>query len=108
MRILICLNRDLMSNLALNLLWPALEGHSFDVVLSHGVARQAPRAPEIEDWQRVEHQIVEDGLFPLLDARRPAGEFHSFERLAQKSESGAPLSFADINQDHGLGYVEWF
>src|SRR5215831_10521285 len=101
MRILLCLNRDLMSNLALNLLWPALQGHSFDVVLSHGVARQAPRAPEIEAWQRIEHQIVEDGLFPLLDARKPAGEFRSFERLGQMSESGAPLSFTDINQDLG-------
>src|SRR5215470_1299903 len=105
MRVLLCFNRDLMSNLALNLLWPALQGHNFDVVLSHGVARQAPRAPEIEAWQRIEHQIVEDGLFPLLDARRPAGEFRSFEQRASNSESGAPLSFVNLNRDHGLDYI---
>jgi len=69
MRILLCLNRDLASNLALNLLWPALKGHAFDLVLSQGVARSAPRAPEIADWQRIEHEIVEGGLFPFLDAR---------------------------------------
>jgi methionyl-tRNA formyltransferase len=108
MRILLCLNRDLMSNLALNLLWPALQGHVFDLVLSHGVARQAPRAPEIEAWQRIEHAIVEEGLFPLLDARRPAGEFQSFEQRASNSESGAPLSFVNLNRDHGLDYIRRF
>jgi methionyl-tRNA formyltransferase len=108
MRILLCLNRDLMSNLALNLLWPALDGHAFDLVLSHGVARSAPRAPEIEDWQRLEHAIVEEGLFPLLDASRPARKFQSFEQRAQLSESGTPLSFVNVNCDHGFGYVESF
>jgi hypothetical protein len=102
MRILLCLNRDLMSNLALNLLRPALKGHAFDLVLSHGVARNAPRAPEIEAWQRLEHEIAEEGLFPLLDERRPAGEFQSFEGHARTSESDAPLSFVDINTDLGL------
>ena len=74
MRILLCLNRDIVSNLALNLIRPALEGHIFDLVLSHGVGTRAPRAPEIESWQRVERALVEDGLFPLLNARsRPDG-----------------------------------
>ena len=107
MRILICLNHDLMSNLALNLLQPALKAHTFDLVLSHGVARKATRASEIEAWQRLEHQIVE-GLFPFLDERRPAGEFQSFEGSARSSQSGAPLSFANINADLGLAYVRGF
>src|SRR5215471_16791909 len=104
MRILLCLNRDLMSNLALNLLRPALNGHTFDLVLSHGVALNAPRAPEIEAWQRLEHEIIEDGLFPCLDERRPAGEFQSFEGHARTTESDALISFANINADLGLNY----
>jgi len=108
MRILLCLNRDLASNLALNLLWPALKEHAFDLVLSQGVARSAPRAPEIADWQRIEHEIVEDGLFPFLDRRGNAGGFQSFEQLGLMSESGTPLAFANVNRDDGLDYVGRF
>ena len=108
MRILLCLNRDLMSNLALNLLWPALEGHVFDLVLSRGVARAAPRAPEIEDWQCIEHELVEGGLFALLNARGSGGGFKSFEQHALRSERGKVLAFANINRDDGLAHVRRF
>ena len=108
MRILLCLNRDLMSNLALSLLWRALEGHVFDLVLTHGVARSAPRAPEIAEWQRVEHLVVEGGLLPFLNARGSEGAFQSFEQCAASSESGKVLGFANINRDEGLSYVRRF
>src|SRR5215472_6483697 len=99
MRILVCLNRDLMSNLALNLLRPALQGHVFDLVLSQGVARSAPRAREITAWQRVEHQVVEGGLFPLLNTRDSGSGFKSFEQHAAESESGKLLGFSNIDRD---------
>jgi hypothetical protein len=44
MRILLCLNDDLMSNLALNLLWPALLGHEFEIILSRGIGGKNCRA----------------------------------------------------------------
>src|SRR5262249_18924258 len=97
-----------MSNLALNLVWPALQGHAFDLVLSEGVALKAPRAPEIEEWQRVEHEIVEGGLFPLLNASGPSGGFQSFEQRARVSETGRPLAFANINRDDGLEHIRRF
>jgi methionyl-tRNA formyltransferase len=108
MRILLCLNRDLMSNLALNLLWPALDGHVFDIVLSRGVAPSAPRAREIAEWQALEHRYVEGGLFPLLNARMVAGRFQSFEQCATASETGKPLGFANINRGDGLAHVRRF
>ena len=108
MRILLCLNRDLMSSLALNLLWPALREHVFDIVLSRGVAPAAPRAPDIAAWQDLEHRYVEDGLFRLLNARGPTGKFRSFEQCGVKSESGKPRAFANINQNEGLAYVRRF
>lgn len=108
MRILLCLNRDLMSNLALNLLGPALQGHVFDLVLSQGVARSAPRAPEIAAWQRIEHRLVEEGLFPLLNAGGESDGFRSFEQWAAISEGTRLLTFANINRDEGLAYVRRF
>jgi methionyl-tRNA formyltransferase len=99
-RILLCLNRDLMSNLALNLLRPALAGHSFEIVLSLGIGKKgAPHAPEIEEWGRLEHRIVECGLFAALDAQAVQDCFQTFARIAQKSESGFVQTFANINID---------
>jgi methionyl-tRNA formyltransferase len=72
------------------------------------VARSAPRAPEIEAWQHVEHELVEGGLFPMLNARERDGEFQSFEQRALASESGRLMGFANINRDDGLAYVRRF
>ena len=110
MRILLCLNRDLMSNLALNLLAPALEGHVFDIVLSHGIGkRNAPKASEIEHWGKLEHRLIEGGLFPLLEKRIPAsGSFRTFEQRALHSESGRLQTFASINTGEGLDHVRRF
>ena len=108
MRILLCLNRDLMSNLALNLLWPALERHVFDLVLSQGVAPSAQRARDIAAWQSTERCYVEDGLFPLLNAGEARIGFRSFEQCAHASASGTVRVFANINRDDGLAYVRGF
>lgn len=108
MRLLLCLNRDFMSNLALNLLWPALEGHTFDLILSRAVAPSAPRAPEIEEWQRAEHRIVEGGLFAYLNARGTDCEFQSFEQRALASASGRLLEFANIDRADAISHVRSF
>jgi methionyl-tRNA formyltransferase len=110
MRILLCLNRDFISNLALNQFWPALGNHEFDIFLSNGVGRKnAPRAAEIEQWGKLEKALIDDGLFPLLDRRTPkAGQFLSFAQMARFSRSGIVREFASINRDEGLAYVQQF
>jgi len=109
MRILLCLNRDFISNIAFNRLRPALQGHAFDVVLSRGIGkRSAPRASELEAWSRLEQRLIEHGLYPLLDARPSEGKFQSFDRLAQASRSRNIMEFDDINRAAGLDHVRTF
>lgn len=109
MRVLICSNYDLMSNLALNLLWPSLQGHDFDIILSDGVGKAAPKAPEIVRWGDLERSRMEAGLFPLLDRRGAAdGGFISFVRMAEASRSGAVQQFSSINRGDGLDHVHRF
>ena len=109
MRVPICSNHDLMSNLALNLLWPSLQGHEFDIVLSDGVGKAAPKASEIVRWGNLESRRMEAGLFPLLDRRDAAdGGFKSFTGLAEAGQSGTIQRFTSINRGDGLVYVERF
>jgi methionyl-tRNA formyltransferase len=70
LRILCCINRDLQSNVALNLLLPALSPHEVRVCLTEGVGRTA--APSIEALERRELRTAEQSLpiefmFPLID-----------------------------------------
>ncbi len=107
MRVLLCLNRDVMSNLALNLLAPSLHAHRYDIVLTERVGKKdAPKAPQIVHWGRLEHALIEQGLFPMLDARN--GAFQSFEGFARASEGRRSLSFASINEGEGLAYLRAF
>lgn len=109
MRILLCLNRDFMSNLALNLLWEKLEGHAIDIVLSNGIGKKSsPKPPEIVEWQQLEHRLIEQGLFPLLESGKVTRGFRSFNQLAQTTVSKTIREFVDINQGEGLAYVRHF
>jgi methionyl-tRNA formyltransferase len=91
MRILCCLNRDLASNLALNLLLPALARHTVWV----GLTEQVGRTPEDEPRQRRELRIAEQALpnltlFPLV------------ERAALSDRSQRNLTFAEIHRLRGI------
>ncbi len=103
MRVLVCANRDLLSNLALNLLRPALSAYAFDIVLSDGIGKSAPMAQAIARWQRHEGEIFEQ-LFTERAHNSVDGRYVSFAGLAGASLSGRPLAFADINRD-GLSTV---
>src|SRR5262245_40636530 len=111
MRILCCLNRDLASNLALNLLLPALAGHTVRV----GLTEQVGRTPADEPGQRRELRIAEQtlpklALFPLVEraALNDTGQryltFTEIERL--RGIPVAPLS--DPNGGTGLESVKSF
>jgi methionyl-tRNA formyltransferase len=91
MRILCCLNRDLASNLALNLLLPTLVRHRVRV----GLTEQVGRSPADEPWQRQELRIAEQilpnlTLFPLV------------ERAALKDTEHRNLTFAEIQRLRGI------
>lgn len=112
MRILLCLNRDFMSNIALNRLQHGLEGHITDIVLSKGIGKKSsPKAPAIEQWQQLENRLIENGLFPLLEKSSPAAShnrFQSFNKLAQATASKTVREFPNINEGEGLAYVRQF
>ena len=112
MRILCCLNRDLASNLALNLMLPALARHTVSVGLTEQVGRTTPAD---EPWQRRELRIAEQAvpnlaLFPLIE-RAGLGDtgqrnltFTEIERLR-----GIPVApLGDPNGGTGLSWVKSF
>lgn len=93
LRILCCLNRDLASNVALNLLLPSLAGHEVRVGLTERVGRVATPADEPfarQELRAAEQAFPNEVLFPLLDAtERPA-------------VPGRYLSFREITRLHGI------
>jgi methionyl-tRNA formyltransferase len=91
MRILCCLNRDLASNLALNLLLPALKPHTVRI----GLTEQVGRTPVDEPWQRRELRIAEQAI-PNL-ALAPL-----VERGAQSDTGRRNLTFAEIQRLRGI------
>ncbi len=91
MRILCCLNRDLATSLALNLLLPELARHTVRVVLTE----QVGRTPTDEPAQRRELRIAEqtfpnEALFPLI------------ERAALGDSGDRNLTFTEIQQLRGI------
>lgn len=87
MRILCCLNRDLASNVALNLLLPALASHEVRV----GLTERVGAAPAAEHADRRELRIAEQTIpnelfFPLI------------ERAALPDNGARFLTFAEIDR----------
>ena len=67
MRILCCVNRDLPSAVALNLLLPALVGHEVRVGLSERVGRPTPEeAPGRRILRVAEQTLPNELVFPLV------------------------------------------
>jgi methionyl-tRNA formyltransferase len=112
MRILLCLNRDFMSNIALNQMRDALAGQIIDIVLSKGIGKKSsPKAPAIEQWQQLESRLIEDRLFPLLEKPSETSThnwFQSFNQLAKFTASKTMREFSNINEGEGLAYVRQF
>jgi methionyl-tRNA formyltransferase len=111
MRILCCLNRDLASNLALNLLLPTLARHTVRV----GLTEQVGRTDADEPRQRRELRIAEQtfvnlALFPLVEraALGDSGRRHlTFAEIPQLR--GIPVdSLSDPNCAAGLEFVQSF
>jgi methionyl-tRNA formyltransferase len=93
MRILCCLNRDLASNIALNLLLPALARHEVRVGLTERVGAAAGASPEPVERQELraaEQTLPNEIFFPLL------------ERAALADDGARYLTFAEIERHRGI------
>ena len=81
MRITLLTNRDLASNIALNLLLPALsDGHELEVFCSSSVGTPSG-LPDMATLQFLEQTLPNDLLFPLIDAQAHEGELLTFQGL---------------------------
>jgi methionyl-tRNA formyltransferase len=91
MRILCCQNRDLASNLALNLLLPALARHTVRVVLTEQVGRPRTDEPQQRRELRIAEQTFPNtALFPLV------------ERAKLGDTGNRNLTFAEIRDLRGI------
>src|SRR6266446_3848097 len=93
MRILCCLNRDLASNIALNLLLPSLDGHDVRVGLTDRVG--SGNSPTTEAAARRELRLAEQSLpnevfFPLI------------ERAGLADTGSRYLTFAEVERHRGI------
>ncbi len=108
-RILACVNRDIESNYALNLLLPELARakHTTRVVLSEHVGN--PTAPAaIRALRAVEQMIPNDVLFPIVErCVPPQGRQLTFDELNTDCD-GAPLTAVNLNAPAGIALLDSF
>ena len=109
MRILCCVNRDIESNYALNLLLPELTRakHTTRVILSEHVGNQkAPAA--IGALRSVEQTIPNAMLFPLVSRCVPlSGRSLTFDELHSYCD-GAQLRAVNLNAAEGIELLDSF
>ena len=111
MKVFCCLNADAVSNVALNLLLPALAPHEVRVGLS---TRIGGRVTGDEAEPRRELRVAEqlfaiDVLFPLVErADLPARGRHLTFREIQRHRGIAVAALPDPNGDEGLATLRAF
>ncbi|HUU32833.1 MAG TPA: formyl transferase [Vicinamibacterales bacterium] len=113
MRILCCLNRDLASNVALNLLLPALARHDVRIGLTERVGNarlEAAEAPERRELRTAEQQLPNDILFPLVERAALPDDGQRFLTFAElERHRGIPVAaLANPNAGEGLEMVRAF
>ncbi|MBS0394215.1 MAG: formyl transferase [Proteobacteria bacterium] len=111
MRILVCVNRDLPSNLALNLLLPSLAPHDVLVGLSERVGRAAPDEPaERRELRTAEQSIPNDYWFPLVERAGLADDGRRHLTFAEIARHRAMrmLALPQPNAGDGLAVVREF
>jgi len=87
MNIVLLLNNDITSNLALNLLLPSLLGHNIKVFLSSNVGGSTKRPQALQDLAQFEQQ----------------GVYRALEQIKLPADKlSAVKTFAEINQQYGF------
>jgi methionyl-tRNA formyltransferase len=112
MKILCCLNADVVSNVALNLLLPALAPHHVHVALSTrvGSARSAQNEPAPRrELRTAEQAFTQDVLFPLIErAEFPDdGRYLTFREM-ERHRGIAVSALPDPNGPDGLAFMRRF
>jgi len=112
MKILCCVNADVVSNVALNLLLPALESHEICVGLSSRIG--APAHMTNEPQQRRELRVVEqtfpgEVMFPLIErAGLPdEGRYLTFRELEER-RGIRMTALPNPNVEGGLAFLQAF
>lgn len=102
MNIVILANRDIASNLSLNLLLPTLsEKHRVRVFLSDAVGGSVQRPAPLNELKFFEQTLFNELIFPQLDSEDRHGEWLTFNRLAEAT--GAPIrSMNRVNSPDNL------
>jgi methionyl-tRNA formyltransferase len=92
MRILVCLNRDLASNIALNLLLPALAGHEVRIALTERVGAPNVTAEPAgrSELRTAEQTLPNEMLFPLV------------ERAGLPDDGRRYLTFGEVERLRGI------
>lgn len=110
MKILCCLNDDVLANVALNLLLPSLSGHEVRVGLSArigapGAAESMPR----RHLRMAEQAFANDVLFPLVERAGYPGEgrYLTFREIEQR-RGIAVVPFPTPNDEAGLALLRAF
>ena len=91
MKILCCLNADVVSNVALNLLLPSLAGHDVTIGLSSrvGAAPDASEPQARRELRAAEQTLPLEVIFPLIEH-------------AALPDNGRYLTFAEIERHRGI------
>lgn len=104
MRITLLTNRDLASNIALNLLLPTLsDKHEVEAFCSSSVGTPSAH-PDMATLQFLEQTLPNDLLFPLIDAQAHEGELLTFQGLERYLNSPV-RSLNNPNSPEGLKVV---
>src|SRR6266571_3177032 len=96
MRILCCLNRDLVSSVALNLLLANLAEHEVTVALSDrigAVRNEADEPPLRRELRAAEQTVAMECVFPLLD------------RAALPDDGQRYLTFEEVERHRGISVI---
>jgi methionyl-tRNA formyltransferase len=112
MRILCCVNADLVSSFALNLLLPALAPHEVCVGLSTRIGSPTQDAMEPQprrELRTAEQSFANDVMFPLIErADLPdAGRFLTFRELDERRGIRV-TALPNPNAGEGLAFVQSF
>lgn len=111
MRVLCCVNRDLASNLAINLLLPHLAGHEVRIALTERVGAAAADEPLQRRELRIAEQVLpNETLFPLIEKAKldpDSGRFLTFAEI--QAHRGVPVDVVQKpNEGAGLDFVRSF
>lgn len=110
MRVLVCLNADLFSALAVNRLLPALAGHAVSIALTQRVGSAAPvpdEPPQRHELRLAEQRIPLDLLFPLVErAGLPDDGTRCLTFRELTTRRGIPITLlSNPNNADGLSWV---